>query len=379
VRSAIFRTGGRHDETAGGNPEYASGTKDRGAAAAKSNRQETGAPSMARARRKSGAVELMSRASDKNQLELLPAGYLQAREMLARATRIDEVKKIRDKSVAFGAYAAVIKDRENELLCAELRMRSERRAGQMLIEAKASGEFQPGRPKLIVPGGNYFYDTLKRLNISNKESMHWQRRAKLSERDFEKLIRRMREPGNGFIKNGAFSSDSSEWLSPPEVLEAVYDVLGEVDLDPCSNARGARANVKANKHFIKEDDGLAQPWRGRVYMNPPYGSFVAAWCERITIAYGAGEIAEAIALIAARTDNPWFRLFDDFPVCLVAGRLHFSGHENGAMFPSAIFYLGKKNVAQFEERFAQLGSVRPPASVSYRPATSTSAAGEIDG
>lgn len=57
---------------------------------------------------------------------------------------------------------------------------------------------------------------------------------------------------------------SDDWYTPPDMLKA----LGErYDLDPCSP--GAKHWVPADRVFTISDDGLAQPWDGFVFMNPP--------------------------------------------------------------------------------------------------------------
>lgn len=55
---------------------------------------------------------------------------------------------------------------------------------------------------------------------------------------------------------------SDEWYTPPYITKA----LGEFDLDPCA----ARGWITAKNHLYKEDDGLANEWHGRVWLNPPY-------------------------------------------------------------------------------------------------------------
>lgn len=107
---------------------------------------------------------------------------------------------------------------------------------------------------------------------------------------------------------------SDIWLTPPEILEA----LGPFDLDPC--ACTDRPWDTAAKHYTKEDDGLAQEWEGRVWMNPPYGAQAAIWLERLA------KHNDGIALVFARTETRMF--FDHVwseasALLFIKGRLYF--------------------------------------------------------
>jgi DNA N-6-adenine-methyltransferase (Dam) len=60
--------------------------------------------------------------------------------------------------------------------------------------------------------------------------------------------------------------ESDDWYTPP----AIFDALGiRFDLDPCSPGLGHW--VPADRVYTAADDGLRQPWSGKVFMNPPFG------------------------------------------------------------------------------------------------------------
>lgn len=152
-----------------------------------------------------------------------------------------------------------------------------------------------------------------------------------------------------------FSSASPEWYTPPAVIDLVLRVLGAIDLDPCSNSHET-PNVPAARHYTRVDDGLAQPWMGRVYLNPPYGDVIGAWVERLVNAFAVGDVPEAIALLPARTDTRWFRRLRDAELCFVAGRLRFSDSDQAAPFPSVLAYLGR-SPERFAAVFGEMGDV----------------------
>ena len=59
---------------------------------------------------------------------------------------------IRDKALALEAYARQALNRDAERKAIEIRIRAERRAGQLLKELKASGTLKEGRRKKLSSG-----------------------------------------------------------------------------------------------------------------------------------------------------------------------------------------------------------------------------------
>jgi phage N-6-adenine-methyltransferase len=164
------------------------------------------------------------------------------------------------------------------------------------------------------------------------------------------------------LSNG---DDGDEWYTPVEIIEAARGVLGEIDLDPASNAVAAE-KVKAKKYFTKDDDGVSQAWFGRVFMNPPYSTpLVQQFIAKAIAEHKAGNVPAAIVLVNNCTDTGWFHdlLGLGGPVCLTKGRLHFWRPDRdsfAARQGQAIFYLGPDRDA-FVARFRAIGCVLVPA------------------
>ena len=58
---------------------------------------------------------------------------------------------------------------------------------------------------------------------------------------------------------------SATWLTPPEWIQ----MLGPFDLDPACPPEMPWKT--AERMLTPKDDGLATPWQGRVWLNPPFG------------------------------------------------------------------------------------------------------------
>lgn len=152
-----------------------------------------------------------------------------------------------------------------------------------------------------------------------------------------------------------FLSQSNEWCTPQKILDRTIKLFGEIDLDPCSN-NPFQPNVIALNHFTKKDDSLKKDWFGKVYMNPPYGTELPKWTDKLDGEYQKANVTEAIVLIPSRTDTGWFRGLKEYPRCFIWGRLKFSGQKNCAPFPSMAVYLGI-NTESFYQIYKDIGDI----------------------
>lgn len=126
------------------------------------------------------------------------------------------------------------------------------------------------------------------------------------------------------------SSATPEHGSPPDIIEAARRVLGGIDLDPASSAV-FNEFVKAERFYTKEDDGLSQPWSGRVFLNPPSGDngkLVKAFWERLTDEYFRREVESAIyigfSIDQLQTlQNTQYGGPLQLPICVPSKRLQF--------------------------------------------------------
>ena len=95
----------------------------------------------------------------------------------------------------------------------------------------------------------------------------------------------------------------------PEFFAKVSERFGGFTLDVAA----AEHNAKARRFYTREDDGLAQPWRGRVWCNPPYsdcGAWVRkAWAEWDAGAKGSLADLDLIVMLlpANRVEQAWWQ------------------------------------------------------------------------
>ncbi len=118
------------------------------------------------------------------------ARYEQARYALAECQRVDEVKDIRDKAEAMAAYARQAKDTELVQWATEIKVRAERKAGELLAQSFESGDRarSGGAMKKESPPA-----TLSEIGISKDQSSRWQSLAGMSDEHFETSVATAKE------------------------------------------------------------------------------------------------------------------------------------------------------------------------------------------
>jgi N6-adenosine-specific RNA methylase IME4 len=132
--------------------------------------------------------------------------YDEACRALAEAKSFDEAKDIRDKAVAMAAYARQAKNRDLEADAIEIRMRAERRLGEMLVEQKATVGLATGtRGQFVGPSKTEApiatIPTLKSQGIDHKLSSRAQKLAQVSPERFERMVGDTRDAMHRAVQN----------------------------------------------------------------------------------------------------------------------------------------------------------------------------------
>lgn len=157
------------------------------------------------------------------------------------------------------------------------------------------------------------------------------------------------------------NSGNNEWYTPRDYIEPARAVLGEIDLDPASNAR-ANEVVGAQDYFSIDDDGLAQSWYGRVWMNPPYAAdLVGKFADKMVESYRAGSVLASITLVNNATETAWFQSLARAAtaICFPERRIRFwspDGELGAPLQGQALIYMGLEP-GRFAEAFAPFGLI----------------------
>jgi hypothetical protein len=208
--------------------------------------------------------------------------YNAARRALAAANRVDEVKDIRDKAVAMQAYAQQAKDTELIGYATEIRLRAERRAGELLRDMGERGERDTGKgnrnPTLKSQAA---IPKLSDLGISPTQSSRWQRLADVELTEFETKV------------------EAAKRKTISAVNGAGHKILSQIDRDE-RRARSRNAPVLADGIDLRIGDCrlvLADVPNNSVALvltDPPYGDesaplyeWLAAWSARVLIPGGS--------------------------------------------------------------------------------------------
>ena len=155
------------------------------------------------------------------------------------AHEVDEVKDIRDKAVALEHYARQAQNTSAERQACEIRLRAERKAGQLL-----AANLKNGRPAKVSTE-----TTLSDLGITRDQSSQWQKLGAMAQRDFDLAIgTAVKPPSTKGVLRAAeepttprrYVADDALWLwgrlrdfecdgllqkEPGEVMETMTDAM----------------------------------------------------------------------------------------------------------------------------------------------------------
>lgn len=137
--------------------------------------------------------------------------YDAACRAIAAAKHVDEVKQIRDVSIAMKAYARQAKNHDMEADAIEIRMRATRRMDQMRLNQKTTiGLEKGGRPLKTGVRKTPVLPTLLETGIDKNLAKEGRKLGVLNEREFEKAVKTARAAVGTVIKTALRTDDKSE-------------------------------------------------------------------------------------------------------------------------------------------------------------------------
>lgn len=194
------------------------------------------------------------------------ARYDAARYALQEAVAVDEVKGIRDKALAMAAYAKQAGDTALIEMATEIRVRAERKAGQMLAEMpKAKGTVLSGRDSFggaqKEPPKNT--PTLAELGVTKKQSSRWQKLAAVPDEDFERAVTAAKEVAGEVTARAIVEHRNQQKEAKPKPVktdqrDAEISGLRAELCESRANAAELAAMVEASDFAALPDDGPAK-------------------------------------------------------------------------------------------------------------------------
>lgn len=192
--------------------------------------------------------------------------YEAACRALAECKSVDEVKTWTDKAAAMQAYGRMAKDKTLEVDAAEIRIRAERRLGEMLAAQKAgSGLAKPGvKPSVnsVVTNDRIAVPKLADAGISKDLSSRAQKLAAVPEAEFEREVgewrERVTEEGRRVSARleAAGEREQAKQAAPAEEPPQPEDT-GPDESELAANRAAEQADREALEKLLEADDKLA--------------------------------------------------------------------------------------------------------------------------
>jgi hypothetical protein len=150
--------------------------------------------------------------------------YDAARYALEQAVSVDEVKDIRDKAQAMAAYAKQAKDTKLVEWATEIKVRAERKAGQMLAELN------------LKPGPKTISSSVLPIDISKTQSSRWQKLAAVSEDQFEQAVAAAKEVAGEVTTAAMLRIERAQNPKPAKAAQAKpAEPVDDTEYNPAEN------------------------------------------------------------------------------------------------------------------------------------------------
>jgi hypothetical protein len=153
---------------------------------------------------------------------------------------------------------------------------------------------------------------------------------------------------------------NAEYYTPRPIFAAMACVF---DLDPASPGRDVVPWIPAKDHYTLPDNGLERPWRGYVWLNPPYSrEGLPRWLEKFR------QHGDGVCCVVDRTSTQWWQILCSNAdlILQVNKKIDFISYESSknALGTSLVAY-GERGVKALMDAHAHgLGALFKPVKLS---------------
>ena len=238
---------------------------------------------------------------------------------------VTDLATIRRADKLADAHRRYSENEETQRLAAQAKLWAGYRGGEILAGMDRSQGGDPSVAAATVAGASPYRRAIQDTDLSERLARYWQDlyrfgadrlTAFIETADPEATLRGALQ----MVNHPSLGTD--EYLTPRWIFDALQISF---DLDVAAPAGGA-PNVSAAAYYTVDDDGLAQPWTGRVWMNPPYSN-PAPWVLRFL------EHGDGIALLPFAKSAWFFDLWNrPNDITLVAPGITASRFEGGQIY-----------------------------------------------
>lgn len=180
--------------------------------------------------------------------------------------------------------------------------------------------------------------------------------------DYESILNDLTGTAWSWMVN--IRSSIQDYFTPTPIIEAARATMGGIDLDAASHWLANKVH-QIPAYFDRNRSAFEYPWKGRVWLNPPYGDN-EPWFREIVRYVEAGEVTQMCMLSpvwAFTTKQASEMMAHVTAMLLFVPTPKFWGNANpdkvGSNQPHAIVYIGDE-VDAFHEHFARFGHTWNP-------------------
>ncbi|MGO9121233.1 MAG: DNA-methyltransferase [Desulfomonilaceae bacterium] len=285
--------------------------------------------------------------------------FNRARRELELATTVDEVKQVRDRAEAMRVYARQAQySLEMQNMCAEIKLRAERKLGELLRESEISANSIQNllRGRGVRPRGST--PTLSDLGISKSQSSRWQLISTLSSEEFEDRIRVVKESGRELTSSDMATYAKAQRRIQERITKRAASLREAETVKADERVRVVHGDFR--KVFVEstvQNDSV-----DLLLTDPPYlGKYLPLWGDlgkfaarvlkpgKLLVTYsGHYHLPEVIGLLSQHLEYVWIAaiVYPSFPATVFDRRLKTSWK------PALLFSKGKYEPLENLEWFA---------------------------